>query len=115
MMNESMFNTYQEMTRETAVYPEVGQRSRAALNYCLLGIGGEAGEVLDTFKKVLRGDRTLEESKIALGFELGDLLWYVARFADELGYDLHTIAQMNINKLSDRKQRGTLQGSGDSR
>ena len=115
-LHESMFNTYQDMTRETAIYPEVGEKTLAAMTYCALGIGGEAGEVLDKLKRVHRKDREFDfTTKIEIAFELGDLLWYVARFADELGYSLHEIAQMNINKLSERKKRNVIKGSGDNR
>ena len=51
----------------------------------------------------------------ALKGELGDVLWYVASAARELGYDLADIAQANLDKLADRAARGTLQGSGDNR
>jgi NTP pyrophosphatase (non-canonical NTP hydrolase) len=47
--------------------------------------------------------------------EIGDVLWYVARLADELGIDLEEIATYNMNKLLDRLNRGVIQGSGDNR
>ena len=108
--------TYQVKTRDTAVYPDVNLGTLRAINYCVLGIGGEAGEVIDKFKKVLRGDIALTPTtKQALRRELGDLLWYVARCADELGYDLDEVAAKNLRKLEARWEKGTIQGTGDNR
>jgi NTP pyrophosphatase (non-canonical NTP hydrolase) len=47
--------------------------------------------------------------------ELGDVLWYCAGLAEELGYTLQEIAQMNILKLQSRQRRGVIQGNGDER
>ena len=47
--------------------------------------------------------------------ELGDVLWYVAQVASELGLSLDKIANQNIEKLYSRLERGKLSGSGDSR
>jgi len=84
--------------------------------YMALGLG-ESGEIQGKIKKTLRGDKSLEDPvvKVAIGYELGDLLYYVAGTAKTLGLSLHEIAQMNISKLHDRRQRGVLQGDGDNR
>jgi NTP pyrophosphatase (non-canonical NTP hydrolase) len=50
-----------------------------------------------------------------MGKELGDVLWYVAQVATELGLDLDAIAEGNIEKLLSRQRRGVLSGSGDNR
>ena len=47
--------------------------------------------------------------------ELGDVLWYLTRSANELGYSLVDVAEINLIKLTSRKERGVLQGSGDER
>lgn len=115
-MIDLSFTEYQLATAETAVYPGSGTGSVLALAYVGLGLG-ESGEVQGKIKKILRDDNgevSLEKSK-EIAKELGDLLWYVARAADELGYSLEEIAQENLDKLNSRKARGVLGGSGDNR
>lgn len=110
------FSDYQKETAETAVYPEAGTGSVLALAYVGLGLG-EAGEVQGKLKKIIRDDNGVvtEEKRKELAKEAGDCLWYLARLADEIGYDLGVIASDNIEKLTSRKERGVLQGSGDNR
>ena len=55
------------------------------------------------------------ESNARIGKELGDVLWYVANLATDLGLDLDDIATKNIDKLRDRERRNVLQGDGDDR
>lgn len=108
------FNEYQAFARTTAIHP---RRTVAALTYLALGLNGEAGEVADKIKKVIRDDNSILTGEVFqdLVKEIGDVLWYVARLADELGFDLSEVAQENVNKLRGRKDRGTLGGSGDNR
>jgi len=47
--------------------------------------------------------------------EIGDVLWYVALLADDIGCKLSDIANDNLIKLENRKKKGTLHGSGDGR
>lgn len=63
-------------------------------------------------KKRMR-DRVIDDRAAAQ--ELGDVLWYLAMSADALGYSLSEIADMNLDKLRGRKERGTIGGSGDER
>lgn len=109
-------NDYQKGTRETSKYPGFGEGNWLALSYLGLGLG-EAGEVQGKLKKVLRDDdgKVTWQRKGELIGELGDLLWYVARVADELGVDLETIGTMNLDKLRSRAERGVIGGSGDTR
>ena len=104
---------YQERSRVTAVYPEAG----ANLLYPTLGLCGEAGEVAEKVKKMVRDDGGVlsGERRVALAGELGDVLWYVAQLATEAGLDLDAIARDNLDKLRSREQRGALRGSGDER
>lgn len=83
----------------------------------VLGLSDESGEVLGKFKKLLRDKKGIltDEDKREIAKELGDILWYISSVTHLLGYKLDDIAQMNLDKLSSRKDRGTLQGSGDNR
>ena len=86
------------------------------ISYLALGLGNEAGEVQGKIKKLLRGDYKLTpEIQEALEHELGDVLWYLSTLAHEFGISLDSIAQSNLNKLADRKQRNVIQGNGDNR
>lgn len=107
------FHTYQQRSRATACYPDAG----ANPIYPTLGLCGEAGEVADKVKKVLRdrGGEFSAEVIAALQLELGDVLWYVAQLATELGLELDQVAQANLDKLASRSARNVISGSGDSR
>ncbi|MDP4706618.1 MAG: nucleoside triphosphate pyrophosphohydrolase family protein [Cyanobium sp. MAG_237] len=107
------FQLYQERCRATARYPDAG----ANPIYPTLGLCGEAGEVADKVKKVLRDRQgNFSPEVIAdLKLELGDVLWYVAQLATELGLELEQIAQTNIDKLASRAARNVIGGSGDRR
>ena len=82
-----------------------------------MGLSGEAGEVAEKIKKVLRdkGGQIDEDTKQTLSKELGDVLWYVAQLASELGLDLDQIAADNIEKLQSRLERDKIHGDGDER
>ena len=83
----------------------------------VLGLSDESGEVLGKFKKLLRDKKGVltDEDKKEIAKELGDILWYVNSVSHLLGYSLDEVAQMNIDKLASRKDRGVLEGSGDNR
>ncbi len=104
---------YQERSRVTAVYPDAG----ANLLYPTLGLCGEAGEVAEKVKKMIRDDGGVlsDQRRDALAAELGDVLWYVAQLATEARLDLDAIARDNLDKLASRRRRGALSGSGDER
>jgi NTP pyrophosphatase (non-canonical NTP hydrolase) len=103
---------YQRQSRRTAEYPR-----EAWLAYPALGLAGEAGEVAEHAKKAIRDDggKVSEERRAAMSKELGDVLWYVAQLATELGLDMDEIAGQNLEKLFSRQARGVLSGSGDDR
>jgi len=105
-------NDYQEWTRTVAIYP-----ADQGVNYTILGLVGEAGEVADKYKKVIRDDAgALDDAKrVELIAEVGDVAWYLARLLDELDVPMEQIFDLNYEKLMSRKNRGKLQGSGDNR
>ena len=106
-------NVYQRESRKTALYPDAGSNAI----YPTLGLVGEAGEVADKVKKILRDKKGVfdEDSKDEIKFELGDVLWYISQLSSELGYELEEVASANLEKLRDRKVRGKISGSGDNR
>ncbi|MFZ2390757.1 MAG: nucleoside triphosphate pyrophosphohydrolase family protein [Minisyncoccales bacterium] len=107
------FQEYQEEARKTAIYPNKDNN----FIYPTLGLAGEAGEVAEKIKKVIRDGNGIvsEEKKEEITKELGDVLWYVANLAKELGVTLEDVAQKNLLKLQSRQQRNELHGSGDNR
>jgi NTP pyrophosphatase (non-canonical NTP hydrolase) len=107
------FNEYQRLAIRTAVYPCIGRN----YVYPTLGLAGEAGEVAERVKKIFRdsnGEMTAEQKELLVK-ELGDVLWYVSALAHELYIDLDEVAQQNLRKLHDRKERNMIHGSGDKR
>jgi len=105
-------NVYQRRASNTAIYPDAGFGSTGGLTYTALGLAGEAGEFANKVKKIHRDHQSDEEGMV---LELGDVLWYVAQAASELGYDLADIAKINLRKLELRREAGKLGGSGDGR
>lgn len=108
---------YQLRTAETAIYPDAGESTILALSYVALGASNEAGEVAGKVKKIIRdgyGERPMGK-KLQILDEIGDTLWYLARLCDELGFCMDLAAERNLEKLTSRKTRGTLHGSGDNR
>ena len=107
------FLEYQKQSKTTAIYPNVGNN----VIYTVIGLAGETGEVADKVKKVLRDkDGKFDTDAIeSIKMELGDVLWYIAQIASELGLNMDDIATSNLNKLLARQIRNQLHGSGDKR
>jgi NTP pyrophosphatase (non-canonical NTP hydrolase) len=107
------FDEYQKEARKTAIYPNIGDN----LVYPTLGLVGEAGEIAEKLKKVIRDSDGIisDEKRGEMAKELGDVLWYLSQLASELGFSFDEIAEMNIKKLESRAERGKLKGSGDNR
>ena len=104
---------YENLAGQTAIFPE-----DKALEYLALGMTSEAGEVAGKVKKLIRDGEDVEGfemKKLAIASEIGDVLWYCAMMAKEVGVPLNDIMKENLKKLHGRKERGTLQGSGDDR
>lgn len=106
-------NEYQTAALSTAY----GIPSDIDVLYSALGMCGEAGEVADKVKKVIRDDNRQfsDEKRREIAKEIGDVLWYCGVLSHYLGYSLDEIAQMNIDKLKSRIERGKLGGNGDNR
>lgn len=119
-------NEYQhaagKTNKGTALYvlnePQLNGKSLRRINgmYNALALNGEAGELAEKIKKAAR-DGVLDEEahRVAVGKELGDVLWYASQLARDFGFTLDEIAEMNLKKLRDREARGVLSGSGDER
>lgn len=95
-----------------AVYP--GDKG---VEYLILGLASEAGEVAGKLKKIIRDKEGVmdAESRGAIADEIGDVLWYVTMLSMELGFTLDQVADRNAAKLRDRAERGKIKGDGDSR
>lgn len=118
---------YQRQAHGFAVYG-------TAYHYPFLGLAGEAGEVCELLAKFERKnhyapllgyalqyaekhgqDVSLDKEFVArLESELGDVIWMVAEIATCFGLTLDGIMEHNIKKLSERKQTGTIVGSGET-
>ena len=109
------FNNYQANAGRTAFYPR--DFKNEGLYYTTWGLVGEAGEVANKVKKIMRDSdgKLTKINKADIFDELGDVLWYCASLADELGVNLEDVAKSNLNKLADRLNRCTIKGSGDKR
>jgi NTP pyrophosphatase (non-canonical NTP hydrolase) len=107
------FDEYMKLAWNTAIYPKAGDN----LYYPTLGLSGEAGEVANKVKKVMRdfNDVMNDDLREAIKDELGDTLWYVAALCIELGVTMDDVAECNIKKLRDRKTLNKIKGSGDKR
>tara|TARA_B100000424_G_scaffold125558_1_gene95146 strand:+ start:200 stop:529 length:330 start_codon:yes stop_codon:yes gene_type:complete len=107
------FETYQKKARETAKYPNLGFNNI----YPTLGLVGEAGEVAEKVKKVIRDKNGIfdEESKESIKKELGDVLWYLSNLCTEFNFNLDDVALLNLEKLKLRAAKGRISGSGDDR
>jgi len=104
---------YEMKAGQTAIFPK-----NQALEYLALGLTSEAGEVAGKVKKLIRDGEDVEGfemKKMAIASEVGDVLWYCAMLAKEVGVPLNDIMKDNLKKLHGRKVRGTLHGSGDNR
>ena len=107
------FKTYQKKARETALYPNLDSN----IIYPTLGLVGEAGEVAEKVKKVIRDKNGVFDDESILGIkkELGDVLWYLSNLCTELNFDLEDVASLNLEKLKKRTANNTISGSGDDR
>ena len=105
-------HAYQRRASKTASYPD-----EQRILYPALGLAGEAGEVANKVKKLVRDgpDKRPDTWREDIASEIGDVLWYCAALATDLNLTLGMIAAQNEIKLSARKEAGTIGGSGDTR
>ena len=101
------FREYQIKAVSFAIFPATHK-----VLYPTFGLCGEAGEIAEKVKKQVR-DNNFNRHEVAK--ELGDVLWYLANLANDIGYNLDEVANINIEKLTSRKERNKIQGSGDNR
>ena len=111
------FHEYQREAIKTAQFTTGSLR---ALSYTTLGLTGEAGEVAERIKKILRLeganlDEAIAERRGAIVKEMGDVLWYLAALSREIGVTLDEVAAANLKKLQSRYDRGVIYGDGDER
>lgn len=119
---------YQERAMATST------QSSDNFTYMFAGLVAEVGEIADKVAKAKRKDIiTIRNDELSafsddednivktigvgydIAYEIGDVLWFVAGLANNLGYTLEEIAQMNLEKLKDRQKRGVIIGEGDNR
>lgn len=116
---DGTFSSYAMLAGDMSNYPNRG--TEKGLSFAVLGLVGEAGEVAGHFGKAVWHDDLLGEGNLSpergdlLKKELGDVLWYAAALAYELGTTLETEAYNNLKKLADRQKRGVIRGDGDNR
>ena len=107
------FKEYQVEALKTADYPDIGNN----FVYPTLGLTGEAGEVSEKIKKILRDDSGVmsKEKRVEVVKEIGDVMWYIAALCSEIGVSMEDVAKINIEKLQSRRSRNKIRGSGDNR
>ncbi len=119
---------YAAMTRKAALYrDEVDALVRDSsaddiarmlkIFYASTGLAGEAGEVCNKVKKILRDNRGIlnDEMKQKLLGELGGVAWYLVALTEELGFKIEEVLDYNLSQILDRLERNTIKGEGDDR
>ncbi len=108
------FDEYQKQALKTII--SNNDELKDTLHW-VLGINGEAGEVAEKVKKIIRDKNGQfdDDDRLELAKEIGDVLWYLAVLANQLGYSFEAVAKTNLQKLNSRQKRGVLGGSGDNR
>lgn len=95
------FDEYQELAGRTSPPDRLPIEK---LTNGALGLGGEAGEVVELVKKHRYHGHALDADAVAK--ELGDVLWYVAEVCTAVGLSLDEVAQRNVAKLKARYPEG---------
>lgn len=103
---------YQQKSKSFCIYPGAGKGGFEEVNYLVLGLASEAGEVAGKWKKFIRDGKLDQEQFL---HEVGDVLWYITQLASSAGITLEGLAQANYDKLAARMKTNTIGGSGDTR
>lgn len=108
------FDEYQKQAQKTVIRHKDPLMDKTIW---VLGIGGEAGEIVEKWKKLVAYEdgEIPDDKKAELAKEMGDVLWYLAALAESLGISFQDVAEKNIEKILSRKQRGVTKGKGDNR
>ena len=119
---------YAEMVHGAAIYREgvdalVDSASKEDLAkmlkifYATTGLAGEAGEVANKVKKILRDNGGIVDPEIrqrVLG-ELGGVAWYLTAVAEEFDLRIEDVLNFNYDQITSRQERDVLKGDGDDR
>lgn len=98
-------NDYQRAAMRTASgMTHEGYNGRGLLLNAVMGLNGEAGEVIDHVKKVCFQGHELNREHLVE--ELGDVAWYLAICCEAIGATLEEVLQGNIDKLRHRYPEG---------
>ena len=103
------FNDYQKKAMACSVL----RTKEEMIQYGVLNTASEAGEIAGKYAKSVRDETQIDTTAVMK--EMGDVLWSLAALAEGLGVTLEDVAEMNVNKIESRKQRGVIGGSGDDR
>lgn len=107
----NLIKDYEEKIKEWDMYPD-----SIKPGIYIFGMLGELGEVANKYKKVFRDHGgILEQRQKDYALEIGDILWYLTRLSNHMGFTLEEIIEMNMEKLGSRFERKKIRGSGDNR
>ena len=109
------FDDYEKLATRTVTFEDKPLEHQ--LMYVALGVAGEAGEIAEKVKKIIRNDDGIvsDEKRSALKSEIGDVLWYLSQLSRILGFSFSDAARANVAKLEDRALRGAIKSTGDTR
>jgi len=109
-MDDPLSHMYDVVIPKTAQFPK-----DLGLEYTIIGLVNEAGEVAGKLKKYMRGDYDRATAVEKIEDELGDVLWYWIAVCREADKHPHMVIDKVIAKLTDRLERGVIKGDGDKR
>jgi NTP pyrophosphatase (non-canonical NTP hydrolase) len=80
---------------------EISSENLQQLQYLMISLAGEVGELANCIKKVIRGDKEYDVSKAEINEELVDVFIYVLKLAYQMNVDLESnfLHKLEKNKL----------------